>query len=121
MAVLPPLGETLRRRRLERGLSLDDAASELGIPARDLRALEWDRRDLLSDEGDAERIEQAYAALLGLDAVPVPPSAEADEPAPAPSEPGPDDWMERLGRQLALLALGIAVAVGVFALLSWLT
>jgi protein-tyrosine phosphatase len=38
----------------------------LGIPAKSLRAVEWDRRDLLGTPGDAYRIEREYAAYLGL-------------------------------------------------------
>jgi protein-tyrosine phosphatase len=59
-------GERLRRRRLQRGLTLADAAAELEIPAKSLRAIEWDRGDLLETPGDANRIEQQYAAFLGL-------------------------------------------------------
>jgi cytoskeleton protein RodZ len=70
------LGETLRRRRLQRGLELADAATELGVPARSLRALEWDRPDLLGGFGEADRIERRYAAFLGL---------EVEEPAAAPT------------------------------------
>jgi protein arginine phosphatase len=56
----------LRRRRLQRGLALADAAAELGVTAKSLRAIEWDRRDLLGSPGDAHRIERQYAAFLGL-------------------------------------------------------
>jgi protein-tyrosine phosphatase len=56
----------LRRRRLQRGLTLADAANKLGIPAKSLRAIEWDRGDLLASHGDADRIEWQYAAFLGL-------------------------------------------------------
>jgi MFS family permease len=70
-APLRQLGETLRRRRLQRGLTIADAAAELGIPAKDLRAIEWDRGDLLGSPRDADRIERQYAAFLGLDVGPV--------------------------------------------------
>lgn len=61
------LGEILRRLRLQRGIELVDAAAELGVPAKSLRALEWDRRDLLGGNGAGELIERRYAAFLGLD------------------------------------------------------
>jgi transcriptional regulator with XRE-family HTH domain len=76
----PQLGEILRRLRLQRGLDLADAAAELGIPAKSLRALEWDRRDLLGGNGDGELIERRYAAFLGLD-LGTPKPAVAAEPA----------------------------------------
>jgi transcriptional regulator with XRE-family HTH domain len=63
----PQLGETLRTLRLRRGLGLDEAADELGIPAKSLRALEWDRRDLVGGNGADELIQRRYAAYLGLD------------------------------------------------------
>jgi MFS family permease len=63
----PQLGETLRRRRLQRGLTVADAAAEVGIPAKNLRAIEWDRGDLLGDPRDVDRIERQYAAFLGLE------------------------------------------------------
>jgi Helix-turn-helix domain len=63
----PQLGEILRGLRLERGLELADAAAELGVPAKSLRAVEWDRRDLLRGNGAGELIEHRYAAFLGLE------------------------------------------------------
>jgi Helix-turn-helix domain len=98
----PQLGEILRRLRAERGLELGEAAAELGVPAKSLRALEWDRRDLLGENGGGELIERRYAAFLGLDlgkpavAAPAPVAAEA-----APSAPSRD---VRLAEWLALLA-----------------
>jgi MFS family permease len=58
-------GEALRTRRVQRGLTIAAAAARLGIPAKNLRALEWDRGDLLGSARD--RIERRYAAFLGLD------------------------------------------------------
>jgi hypothetical protein len=89
----PQLGEILRTARRQRGLELADAAAELGIPAKSLRALEWDRRDLLGGNGAGELIERRYATFLGLDlGTPAPAPAAAAEPTvvaeakpPAPS------------------------------------
>lgn len=77
------LGETLRTRRLQRGLDLADAAAELGVPAKSLRALEWDRPDLLESQGEADLIERRYAAFLGLE--PGAPAAEAPAKGEAPA------------------------------------
>jgi helix-turn-helix protein len=65
---------------VERGLALADAARELEIPARSLRAVEWDRRDLLGGDGDG--IERQYAAFLGLNAAPAGESAPSSPGAP---------------------------------------
>src|SRR5436190_23140835 len=59
-------GTTLREARIARDLALQDAAEELGVAAKYLRALEWDRRDLLPPEG-ADELERQYRVLLGLD------------------------------------------------------
>ena len=45
---------------------MDEAARALGISAKVLRAIEWDRRDLLGDAEDTDRMERRYAAFLGL-------------------------------------------------------
>jgi transcriptional regulator with XRE-family HTH domain len=102
----PQLGETLRRRRLERGLALDAAARELGVPARTLRALEWDRRDLLAGSADVERIERRYRAFLGVevDEVPSPPTE-----APPPRRLARRDvWIALLAGLVPLLLIALA-------------
>lgn len=114
--ILPPLGETFRRRRLERGVSLDEASAELGIPASSLRAIEWDRSDLLSNSGEVERIAGRYATFLGLDTAPAP--AETAGVSSASSAPRRADRIARYGQPLALAGLGIVVAVAVFLLLN---
>lgn len=45
---------------------MDEAARALGISAKILRAIEWDRRDLLGDAADTDRMERRYAGFLGL-------------------------------------------------------
>jgi MFS family permease len=73
----PGSGETLRRRRLEGGLTLVDAAAELGIPPKTLRAIEWDRGDLLGDPRKVDRIRREYSVFLDL------PAAAGAEPRPS--------------------------------------
>lgn len=73
---------------------MDEAAQELGIPAKILRAIEWDRRDLLGDAADADQIERRYAAFLGLESAP---SADVDTVEPPPSR--------RSGRSYVRVAL----------------
>jgi hypothetical protein len=47
-----------------------------------VRALEWERRDLLGSNHDAERLQRQYAAFLGEEAVSPPHAAEAQPSAP---------------------------------------
>jgi hypothetical protein len=106
-AELTQLGETLRSLRLQRGLELSDAAAELGIPTKSLRALEWDRRDLLGGDGAGELLERRYATFLGLDlGTPAPatplPAPVVSTPAPAKAAPSPREV--RLSEWLPLLA-----------------
>src|ERR671923_1674810 len=103
-AELPELGESLRRQRLQRGLALTDGAAALGVPTKNLRALEWGRRDLLGDSPDAERIERQYAAFLGLEAG-VPSSVAAK--GPSRSQGSRADWF----LLLAALAPPLVIAL----------
>jgi Helix-turn-helix domain/Domain of unknown function (DUF4115) len=104
-------GEELRNRRLQRGLELGDAAAELGVPAKSLRALEWDRPDLIGDEDEAERIGRRYAALLGL---------EKAEPAPVPVPAAPPRatkrkpalWLPMLAALAPVAVIVVVYAVG---------
>jgi MFS family permease len=82
-AELPQLGETLRRRRLQRGLTVAEAAAEVGIPAKNLRAIEWDRGDLLGNPRELDRVERRYAAFLGLAVG----SQPAESPSPRKADP----------------------------------
>jgi transcriptional regulator with XRE-family HTH domain len=113
----PPRGETFRRRRLERGVSLGEAAAELGIPASSLRAIEWDRSDLLSSPGDVERIAGRYGTFLDLDNAP-PPAEMNEEPPASGGTRRAGGLMARYGEALGLAVLGIVVAVMVFVLLN---
>jgi transcriptional regulator with XRE-family HTH domain len=97
----PQLGEILRRLRLQRGLELADAAAELGIPAKTLRALEWDRRDLLDGNGAGELIERRYATFLGLDLGTSTPAVAAEPAVASAVRPSRD---VSLAEWLALLA-----------------
>jgi transcriptional regulator with XRE-family HTH domain len=110
------LGETLRRRRVQRGLELADVAAELGVPAKSVRALEWDRPDLVGAPGDADRIAHRYAAFLDL---------EVEMPAPAPltvtagtAATAPASKTKRALWWPILAALAPAVVIGVVYLLG---
>jgi hypothetical protein len=113
-AELPRLGGTLRKLRLERGLELADVAAELDVPAKSLRAVEWDRSDLLRGNGADELIERRYAAFLGLEVagpavveepVVLPKPAAAREPAEPAGAEAPRPSRDVSAREwLALLA-----------------
>jgi hypothetical protein len=49
---------------LQRGLELADVAAEVEVPSKALRAIEWDRLDLLDDPREADPILRRYAAFL---------------------------------------------------------
>jgi hypothetical protein len=85
---------------------LEEAAHQLGVPAKTLRALEWDRRDLLAGAGDVERLERRYAWFLGM-LVEAPASPE-EEPLPRPRRPRPEMWVAILAALAPLLVIGIA-------------
>ena len=58
-------GTPLREARLRRGLELTEVAERLDAEPKELRALEWDRADLLGPER-AAALRAAYERLLGL-------------------------------------------------------
>jgi Helix-turn-helix domain/Domain of unknown function (DUF4115) len=108
--VLIEVGERLREARDRRGLELADAAAHLELQPKDLRALEWERYDLLPSPREAREYLRSYADLLGLDAellvsqVDAPP---AEEPAPGPVRR--QDGRSRVIPFLAALVLSAGV------------
>ena len=63
----PGVGRTLRDARIVAGLPLADVKVQAGIENRYLRALEWERLDLLPGTAFARRAAQAEAQVLRLD------------------------------------------------------
>jgi cytoskeletal protein RodZ len=61
------IGSTLRRRREERGLTVEDAALQSRVPVRLVYTLESDDYHLLPDPLYLLRLLHEYAAFLGLD------------------------------------------------------
>jgi Helix-turn-helix domain len=105
-------GEELRNRRLQRELELADAAAELGVPAKSVRALEWDRPDLIGDEDEAERIGRRYAALLGLEKVEPAPAPVPAAPPPHATERKPALWLPMLAALAPVAVIVVVYAVG---------
>jgi cytoskeleton protein RodZ len=99
---------------VRRGLDLGDIAAELGVPAKSLRALEWDRPDLLESPGEADHLQLRYAAFLGL-AVEGLTSATAtvEEPEPTTAAPQPRRRRRRVLLLPVLAALAPAVVIAV--------
>jgi cytoskeletal protein RodZ len=64
-------GEELRSARVRCGYDVVSVARELGVPSRDLRALEWDRADLLGDRYAAKLL-RSYVDWLEPEGVPRP-------------------------------------------------
>jgi hypothetical protein len=69
-------------QRLQRGLELADVSAELEVPAKNLRAIEWNRLDLLGSPRNADRTLRAYAAFLDVD-VGAAPGREPEAKPPA--------------------------------------
>jgi hypothetical protein len=108
------VGRLLREARLQHGLELSDVAARTGVATKYLRALEWERPDLLppGEQGPYARV---YAECLDLDgsllpaAAAVPPLASTGAGAAAAA----GSRGKALGRVLLpyLVVLGPALAV----------
>ncbi|HEV3478776.1 MAG TPA: helix-turn-helix domain-containing protein [Gaiellaceae bacterium] len=62
-------GGELRQARIRCGVELRDVARELGVPSADLRAIEWERLDLLPSGRYAEKLIHRYEDWLAPDGV----------------------------------------------------
>jgi cytoskeleton protein RodZ len=119
-----PIGETLRKARGARGLTLAKVSEDTKIRARYLQALEAEDWDAMPAPAYARGFLRTYASYLGLDAdalveelrrgepaaAPEPRPVERQRaPRPAPLAPGPVPW--RLVGGLAVVVLLIVVFV----------
>ena len=66
------MGNDLRQARIRCEFELRVVARELGVPARDLRAVEWDRLDLLKSDRYARKLIRRYEEWLAPAGVPRP-------------------------------------------------
>jgi hypothetical protein len=104
---------------LQRGLELADVANEVEVPSKALRAIEWDRLDLLDDPSEADPILRRYAAFLEVDrpqTVEEPPRrprrARAERvPEPVIGRPRSSDLVYVIGAFVNVLALAALVYV----------
>jgi cytoskeletal protein RodZ len=67
MGEMTTIGQVLRQRREERGLTPEQAAFQSKVPLRLLQALESDDYRLLPDAAYLTRLLHEYARLLKLD------------------------------------------------------
>lgn len=94
---MSPLGETLRRARLAKGISFEDAERVTRIPRKYLEALELENFGILPAPVYARGFLRSYAGYLGLDPaelLPFFPVGHVDEPKldPLPQVQQPRTW-----------------------------
>ncbi|HXF56528.1 MAG TPA: helix-turn-helix domain-containing protein [Actinomycetota bacterium] len=123
------VGPRLRKARLARGKSVEEASRETRIRAEYLRALERDRFDQLPGHVYVRGFLRSYASYLGLDpdevlalcdrrsAAPGGREAEADAPA-VPPRPLPRAALHPSWPALVAVAVAVLAAFGAVGLLS---
>jgi cytoskeleton protein RodZ len=115
-----PLGAKLRRRRMDRGLSLEEAGEALHVPARYIHAIETDDFAALPPSVYARALIREYARYLGVD-----PSELPERPVPMrPQDRNPiRPALQPIERPVVVswkaifLLTGMAACIGVFAYL----
>jgi cytoskeletal protein RodZ len=112
-------GSTLREARAARGLDLAEAAEELGVATHELRALEWDRPDLVAPHR-VDALLCQYCVFLGLEA-PAPDVEPADVPAAWPVAETGLRSLARFRLVAHAIPLAAVLAVAAFALTAWTT
>jgi transcriptional regulator with XRE-family HTH domain len=116
-----PLGETLRRARLERGITFEDAERVTRIPRKYLEALETENYGILPAPVFARGFLRSYSGYLGLDPgelLPFFPVGHVEEPTleNLPEVREPRTW--NLSGVIAMAVVG-ALIVFVIALYSF--
>lgn len=94
---MSPLGETLRRARASKGITIEDAERVTRIPRKYLEALEVENYGILPAPVFARGFLRSYAGYLGLDPgdlLPFFPVGHVEEPAldPLPEVKEPRTW-----------------------------
>lgn len=124
------VGPKLRKARLARAKSVEEASRETHIRAEYLRALERDRFDQLPGDVYVRGFLRSYASYLGLDAdevlvlyerrraPPGPRSTQGSAPAGVPPRPLPRAVLHPSWPALVALAVAVLVAFGAVGLLS---
>jgi hypothetical protein len=87
------VAQDVREARERAGLELEEAAERVGVPTKYLRAVEWDRLDLLPHGEEMRDALRLYAELVAVAPDPLlerydhATAAHAEEPAPAAAGP----------------------------------
>lgn len=113
---MTPLGETLRRARQTKGITIEDAERVTRIPKKYLEALEVENYGILPAPVYARGFLRSYAAYLGLDAqdlLPFFPVGHVEEPRlePLPEVRQPRTWNMNGVIAMAVVAALIAIVV----------
>jgi cytoskeletal protein RodZ len=104
---MSPLGETLRRARLAKGTTIEDAERVTRIPRKYLEALELENFGILPAPVYARGFLRSYAGYLGLDAgelLPFFPVGHVDEPR---LEPVPVTKQARTWNMSGVIGVGV--------------
>jgi len=116
-----PLGETLRRARSTKGISLEDAERVTRIPRKYLEALELENFGILPAPVYARGFLRSYASYLGLepsDLLPFFPVGHVEEPRldPLPEVNEPRTWNMNGIVAIAVVWLLILLVIGLYAI-----
>ncbi len=108
---MSPLGETLRRARLAKGITFEDAERVTRIPRKYLEALELENFGILPAPVYARGFLRSYAGYLGLNAaelLPFFPVGHVDEPK---LDPLPEVKQSQTWNMSGVVAVGVVAAL----------
>src|SRR6266571_4916117 len=108
---MSPLGETLRRARLAKGITFEDAERVTRIPRKYLEALELEDYGRLPAPVYARGFLRSYSGYLGLDAaelLPFFPVGHVEEPK---LDPLPEVKQQRTWNMSGLIGIGVVAGL----------
>ncbi len=116
-----PLGETLRRARTAKGITIEDAERVTRIPRKYLEALELENFGILPAPVYARGFLRSYAGYLGLEPgelLPFFPVGHVDEPTldPLPEMDEPRTWNLNGIVAMAVVGLLVLLVIGLYSL-----
>ena len=114
-----PLGETLRRSRTAKGITLEDAERVTRIPRKYLEALELENFGILPAPVYARGFLRSYASYLGIepnDLLPFFPVGHVDEPKldPLPEMGEPRTWNMNGVVAMAVVGMLVLLVIGLY-------
>jgi cytoskeletal protein RodZ len=116
-----PLGETLRRARTAKGITIEDAERVTRIPRKYLEALELENFGILPAPVYARGFLRSYAGYLGLEPtalLPFFPVGHVDEPTldPLPEMDEPRTWNLNGIVAMSVVGLLVLLVIGLYSL-----